>query len=206
MSRPDHLDLTARHDWSPAAMPGANAPLDAVPLGSATAPFSMLGRFPQGFERREPGGYLATEEFVVLTGSLWLDGRRVEAGTLVHLGSGRLREELRASEACEVLVWFDGPPDFVPAADLEADPSAALVVADLGAGDLPLRTPVATWSRGVAEDWPARADGFSARGWAAAGAAWRWSDQEVVTWRTVPDVPPGEPAFAHPAPVDGDSA
>ncbi|WP_165821301.1 hypothetical protein [Nocardioides gansuensis] len=210
MARAEQLDLSRPPErWRPAAMPGASHDLSTIPLASVSAPFSVLGRFPVGFVRSTPGGYLVAEEFVVLSGALWLDGRRLGPGMLVHVGAGRLREELRTPDGCLALVWFDGPPHFVPAAELPTVPDAPCHVVDLAdlrddrladapggtATEAPLLvTSVSRWTRGAAAQWPARADGFDARRWAAGASAWQGTAEDLVIWRAAASAPAPEGA------------
>ncbi|MFD1825481.1 hypothetical protein [Mumia zhuanghuii] len=184
MPRPASTSLTReRPSWRPVPMPGANGPIDAVALAGASAPFALRGRFPAGFARTAEGGYAAAEEFVVLSGGLVLDGIEIGAGSLVHVGARRLRRELVAPRACEVLVWFGGAPDFVHAERFDADPDAGLDIWTL-AEALPVRTPVAQWSAGSVSRWPAGSDGFDRRWWSSSREQWPGGSADEVVWRT----------------------
>jgi hypothetical protein len=120
MPRPARLDLrTSRPALRPVPMPGANLPIELVPLRSAGEAFTMLGRFPAGFERPGPGGYLAAEEFLVLDGDLELEDVVVGRGDLCAVPARWERTVMRSPGGCTVLAWFSGPADYRPAAELD---------------------------------------------------------------------------------------
>lgn len=188
MSRRAQVHLRAADQpWRDGPMPGAGSPIQMVLLESSTAPFAILGRFPAGFDRSVPGGYDAAEEFVVLAGEVVLDDElAIGAGTLAHIGAGRLRRSLRAPEGALVLAWFAGDPLFRAEERLVVAPEAIQEVHDLAGcrPGLSIRTPESEWSAGLARDWPARADGFDDRFWASSAGAWRGGSDDSVLWRT----------------------
>jgi len=145
--RPTELDLTADHELRPAPMPGANLPLDLVRLDSPADRFSILGRFPAGFERTVPGGYAAAEEFLVLDGELELEGRLLGRGDLTVVPAGYPRTGMRSERGCLVLAWFGGLPDFRPHDELPACDARVTTVRVDGDDELP-ESPVASWARG----------------------------------------------------------
>lgn len=113
MSRPTSLDLTAvDHPWRTVPMPGSNGSIDLVPLASAAGAFTILGRFPAGFERLTPGGYVCAEEFLVLDGALELEGTTYTRGDLTLVPAHLLRTEMRSPRGCLLLAWFGGPAEF----------------------------------------------------------------------------------------------
>ncbi len=107
-------------------MPGANYPLDLVRLQSVGDTLAILGRFRPGFERPVAGGYAVAEEFVVLEGTLELEGGIVDQGTLCFIPAHHVRAPMRSPQGCTVLAWFSGPPQFHNAKDL-AEPEIASV-------------------------------------------------------------------------------
>ncbi|GAA0715588.1 hypothetical protein Drose_23750 [Dactylosporangium roseum] len=148
MTRITHADLTrGDHRWREAPMPGANRGIELVRLDSTGDTFAILGRFPAGFERVRPGGYLAGEEFIVLTGFLDLEGVRRHPGDLTYVPPRFLRTDMRAPEGCTVLAWFGGPAVFRPAEQLDGavmDGIVTVSVKGAAAGPL-LSTPGADW-------------------------------------------------------------
>jgi len=135
VSLPTDLDLTVPQDWRPAPMPGANLPLDLVRLASPRDRFTIHGRFPGGFERLVPGGYVAAEEFLVLEGELELADVVYRRGDLTVIPAAYPRAGMRSSEGCRVLAWFGGLPEFLPADRLPPSEGAVVSVAIDAAGD-----------------------------------------------------------------------
>jgi hypothetical protein len=130
-------------------MDGANAGLDIVPLESAPGTLSMLARFPAGFARLAPGGYAATEEFLVIDGALDFEGVRHARGSLVHVPAAFLRTSLVSPDGRTVLAWWGGPAEFL-SVDRLRDPVQegliALEVASAGPGTI-LSAGLVTWTR-----------------------------------------------------------
>ncbi|MCB1004715.1 MAG: hypothetical protein KDB35_11085 [Acidimicrobiales bacterium] len=141
------LHLDGDHDWRAVPMPGADHDLEVVRLASPRGRFSILGRFPAGFERAEPGGYLAAEEFLVLDGELELEDLVLRRGDLTVVPGGYARRGMRSPQGCLVLAWFGGLPDFLPA-DALPPCSTPIVTVRVDAGDALPASPVALWSRG----------------------------------------------------------
>lgn len=141
-------------------MPGANLGIDLVRLSSAAGAFTMLGRFPPGFERPGPGGYRAAEEFLVLDGALELEGIVVDRGALCTIPAQWVRTVMRSPRGCTVLAWFSGPPDYRPPGELAARSGQGLRVVRPfdGASTAPLlRTPEARFE--IADAVPDSAGG-----------------------------------------------
>lgn len=119
MSRVTELDLTSTEQpWREVPMPGANLGLELVPLASAGETFTILGRFPAGFDRPTPGGYFGAEEFLVLDGYLEIEGQRYVRGDLTYIPASFLRTTMQAPEGCTVLAWFGGAAIFRTADEL----------------------------------------------------------------------------------------
>lgn len=157
-------------------MPGANLGLSLVPLDSDPPTFAILGRFPKGFVRVSPGGYLAAEEFVVLDGYLEIEGARYRSGALVHIPARFLRTEMRAPHGCTVLAWFGGDaefrtPDYLTPPATSAVSSVDLKVAPTG---VVMETEEARWTLIEDGTWPNGAEGFDidAIGWARTEEDW----------------------------------
>ncbi len=175
MPRPEALALDADLAWRRVPMPGAELGLDLVPLAADGEAFTIVGRFPAGFARLAPGGYLAAEDFVVLDGHLEIEGVRYGPGTLTHVPARYLRSRMLAPQGCTVLAWFGGPAIFREPDELAPGSAEPIRSWDLGAladGE-ELRTADATWRR-AGGDWPAGAEGFdlAGTGWAREAARW----------------------------------
>ncbi|GAA1746242.1 cupin domain-containing protein [Aeromicrobium alkaliterrae] len=152
MPRPTELDLTDldAQAWRSVPMPGSNGGIELVPLAAPEGHFSILGRFPAGFERLTPGGYHASEEVLVLDGELLLEGGTYRRGDLVVVPAEYLRTDMRSPQGCVVLAWFAGPADFLAAEDLEACTDVITSVQVDGASGALVGSGVAEWSVGEA--------------------------------------------------------
>lgn len=152
MSRATDLDLTVSDQpWREVPMPGANLGLELVPLASSGETFTILGRFPAGFDRPTPGGYFGAEEFLVLDGHLEIQGQRYVRGDLTFIPANFLRTTMQAPEGCTVLAWFGGPAIFRTADELGDDAvteGITSVSLDALLGEDFLVTSEARWSLG----------------------------------------------------------
>jgi len=114
------LTLTREdHQYTSVPMPGANASLSMLRLGSARGAFTLHGHFPAGFDRTVPGGYHVSEEFLLLEGELEFDGRMLRPGDLTYVPAHYLRTRMASKTGCAVLAWFGGPAVFVPAGEFD---------------------------------------------------------------------------------------
>ncbi len=150
MPRPSELDLTDLHAqaWRAVPMPGSNGGIELVPLAAPEGHFSILGRFPAGFERLTPGGYHASEEVLVLDGELLLEGGTYRRGDLVVVPAEYLRTDMRSPEGCVVLAWFAGAAEFLAADQLGACTDVITSVQVSGASGSLVGSGVAEWSVG----------------------------------------------------------
>ncbi|WP_122816853.1 hypothetical protein [Nocardioides pantholopis] len=177
MPRPQSLDLRAADlSWRTVPMPGANLGLDLVPLASTGETFAILGRFPVGFVRDEPGGYLAAEDFVVLAGHLELEGERYGAGRLTSVPARHLRTRMAAPQGCTVLAWFGGPAVFRDPAEIAPhsdEPIRSWDLAALGEDEV-VSTADASWRRCRTAHWRVGVDGFdlAGTGWSRSPELW----------------------------------
>lgn len=72
---------------------------------------TLLVRFPAGWARPETGSYEASEEVLILSGTLTMSGRTYEPGEWAFLPPGWLREGTWAKDGEVIaLARFDGPP------------------------------------------------------------------------------------------------
>ena len=161
MTRPVDVDLTAEHEqWRDIPMPGANLPLTMVRLESADDELTLYARFPAGFERPVAGGYVVSEEFLVLDGTLVLDGFAHQRGDLVFVPAHQLRTGMHSPQECTVLAWFGGLAHFVEAAELSnstAGGTRTVSVLDVEPGAV-LETGVSRWVAHRGEGADPRAD------------------------------------------------
>lgn len=152
MPRPTELDLTDldAQAWRSVPMPGSNGGIELVPLAAPEGHFSILGRFPAGFERLTPGGYHASEEVLVLDGELLLEGATYRRGDLAVVPAELVRTDMRSPQGCVVLAWFAGPADFRPADDLGTCTDVVTAVRVPGDGPRLASSEVAEWTVGDA--------------------------------------------------------
>jgi hypothetical protein len=153
VSRPTEIDLTSTlQAWRTVPMPGANDGIELVPLASAPDRFTILGRFPAGFERLTPGGYRCSEEFLVLDGELEFEGTTCTRGDLTVVPTHLVRTAMRTTAGCLVLAWFGGPAIFRRPDELdEPDGEIVSVRAIERSSTLP-RSAVGSWARGPVTD------------------------------------------------------
>ncbi len=95
-------------------MPGATAVemglLPKLPDGG----FRAFVRFPKGWSRPDVGHYAVPEEFVVLEGSLSLNGERWHPGSHAWIPAFQRRQGLGSANGCLVFAWFGGTPRWIP--------------------------------------------------------------------------------------------
>lgn len=101
----------ARHRWESAPMPGASGPAEMARLPDLPdGGFRAFVRFPPGWERHANGHYEAAEEFLVLLGSLTLEGREYGPGAYGWIATHRTRRAMSSVPGCLVYAWFGGMP------------------------------------------------------------------------------------------------
>ncbi|MFS3126864.1 cupin domain-containing protein [Nocardioides sp. Bht2] len=186
MARPEAVHL---HDgdlrWRSVPMPGANRGIDVVPLASAQGRTTMVARFPAGFERATPGGYLAAEEVVLLDGFLELEGVRYGAGSWLHIPAGFRRTEMRSADGATALAWFGGAVDFLTPEELPevVDPITSRDLGSLAVG-ASWQTPESTWRLGTAADRGQDEEYLDVQGAGWARAATVVADSDRLLFRT----------------------
>lgn len=154
MSAPDMLNLRADQSWRSVPMPGANLPFDLVRLASPRDRFTILGRFPAGFDRSEPGGYTSSEEVLVLDGDLTIEGVTYGRGDLAVVPAMYLRRSMSSVAGCRVLAWFGGPALFQPPDELEPTDDVIMSLPALEVAGPLLDSPVGAWGVGAAPEGP----------------------------------------------------
>lgn len=100
--------------WREAPMPAATpiemALLPKLPDGG----FRAFVRFPKRWSRPDVGHYAVAEEFVVLDGSLSLNGRTWNTGAHAWIPAFARRHDLGSQAGCLVFAWFGGTPRWIP--------------------------------------------------------------------------------------------
>lgn len=76
-------------------------------------------RFPKGWERSSPGSYLSAEEFIVLEGSLEMNGRGFQANDWVYVPDRVTRRNTASPDGALTLASFLGPSRWTAVKDAE---------------------------------------------------------------------------------------
>lgn len=109
--------------WREAPMPGAApvqmALLPKLPDGG----FRAFVRFPEGWSRDDVGHYAVAEEFLVLDGTLSLNGETWSKGAHTWVPAYQRRRDLASATGCLVFAWFGATPRWIPG-EPEQPPSA----------------------------------------------------------------------------------
>jgi hypothetical protein len=71
-------------------------------------------RFPKGWSRPDVGHYAIPEEFVVLDGTLSLNGETWPRGAHAWIPAFQRRHGLGSASGCLVFAWFGGTPRWIP--------------------------------------------------------------------------------------------
>jgi hypothetical protein len=95
-------------------MPGASPVQMALLPKLDDGGFRAFVRFPMGWSRPDVGHYAVAEEFVVLEGSLTLNGKTWNAGAHVWVPAFERRHDLGSPTGCLVFAWFSGTPRWIP--------------------------------------------------------------------------------------------
>jgi hypothetical protein len=182
MSSPTSLDLTTvDHPWRATPMPGSNGDIELVRLASTDRAFTILGRFAPGFERSTPGGYLCSEELLMLDGELELEGRTYVRGDLAVVPAGFVRTSMRSPRGCRLLAWFGGAAIFREPSELGAPPARGIEsVATHGASGPLLSSSVGSWSTELPSEGTVDVVGPGLRWWRRGEAREIPADAELV--------------------------
>jgi|SRR5690242_10927332 hypothetical protein len=100
--------------WREAPMPGATPVQMALLPKLGDGGFRAFVRFPKGWSRPDVGHYAVAEEFVVLEGTLALNGRTWSAGRCAWIPAFERRHDLGSTTGCLVFAWFGGTPRWIP--------------------------------------------------------------------------------------------
>jgi hypothetical protein len=97
--------------WEPFAIPGGTEPVSLVRLRSEpdTRAFTVLVRFPSGWERPTGGHYEAAEDVVFLSGTLEINDEVYREGDWAYLPAGFPRRTSRAHTDVLCVARFSGP-------------------------------------------------------------------------------------------------
>lgn len=120
-------------------------PLEVHPLRRDDNTSVLFVRFPAGWTRRGPAICAAAEEFVVLDGSIEVNGSLLGPGSVAHVPAGAVRATTTSAAGCTAVAWFLGPLRWDAAPAAEASPLLTWHPWD-GPGGGEWSTPVATWS------------------------------------------------------------
>lgn len=106
---------------------------------------TVLMRYPPGWSREGPEHILADEEFYVLEGELWMDGRAYRADHYAFLPAGWTRQSMRSPTGCVLLAFYDREPVLEPGEGDGAAERSARAIPQLDAAamawDLSLNDP-----------------------------------------------------------------
>ena len=101
-------------------MPGATPVQMALLPKLDDGGFRAFVRFPRGWARPDVGHYAVPEEFVVLEGSLSLNGKTWHAGAHAWIPAFERRHDLGSPSGCLVFAWFGGTPRWIPGEPTQA--------------------------------------------------------------------------------------
>jgi hypothetical protein len=120
---------TLRSDWRDSVIDDATPPVQVrrfhVDLSSKA--FTVLVRFPAGWERRHAGHYLVDEEVLFLEGSFEMSGVQYSAGSYAYFPAGYLREASRSTGGALALAWFSGRQGWSRGPSLDLVPAGVVV-------------------------------------------------------------------------------
>lgn len=161
-------------------------PLEVHPIRADGRTSVLLARFRAGWVRHRPVRCTAAEEFIVLDGTIEVNGSVLGPGSVAHVPAGAARTTTTSVEGCTAMAWFVGHLRWEdvedPSAPGRPDPGRSnpepLLAWHPGEGDgVEWATPLATWSVLVGEiDEPAPAHGDTV-------------DLDPSVWATLPDAP-----------------
>ena len=101
----------AELDRKAAPMPGSSGPVELARLPALDEPeFRAFVRFPARWSRPATGHYAVSEEFLVLTGDLKLNGQTWQTGGFARIPAGHMRSGSCSAAGCLAFVWFGGVP------------------------------------------------------------------------------------------------
>ena len=101
--------------WVDVPIPGGTVPASMAVLRDEpiTRARTVLVRFPTGWAREEAGHYLADESFVVLDGTLNMNGETYEPRSCVFVPAGAQRFATRSPQEVLAFAHFSGPARWV---------------------------------------------------------------------------------------------
>ena len=132
------IELQTFDDLSEATIPDGIPPvrLTRLKIDSTTGASTSLVVFPPGWRRDVTGSYAASEDFLVIAGSLNVSGIRLGAGDLGGIPAGALRWSSFTEEPTRTLAWFSGAGNWAPSSeDTATRPTWRLASRHLGSAD-----------------------------------------------------------------------
>ncbi len=116
-------------DWRDAVIDDATPPvqLRRFHVDPTSKAFTVLVRFPAGWQRPHAGHYLVDEEVLFLEGSFEMSGIRYTAGSYAYLPAGYLRDASRSIDGALSLAWFSGRQVWSRRPSLDVVPPAIVV-------------------------------------------------------------------------------
>jgi hypothetical protein len=131
--------LDAPLDWRPFDIPGGSAPVEIVRLHNAQPTLAV--RFPPGWERYQTGSYAASEEFIVVDGSIEMNEEIYAPGSWAFVPAGATRRGTSAPAGALTLARFTGDARWTPGvgADLPSIVSGRIDASPDGSEAWPLR-------------------------------------------------------------------
>jgi hypothetical protein len=116
-------------DWRDSVIDDSTPPVQVrrFHVDMTTKAFTVLVRFPAGWERPQAGHYLVDEEVLFLEGSFEMTGVRYTADSYAYFPVGYLRQESRSIGGALALAWFSGRQGWSRGPSADHVPAAALV-------------------------------------------------------------------------------
>jgi hypothetical protein len=115
--------------WPEAVIPDALPPVrvQRLHIDPVTKAFTVLVRFPGGWQRPHAGHYLVDEEVIFLQGSFEMSGIHYTAGSYGYFPAGYLRDGSASPGGALALAWFSGRQQWVRGPDVRAVPAPITV-------------------------------------------------------------------------------
>jgi hypothetical protein len=123
-------------------IPDSHPPVGSVRLHSGESGwFSAVVRFPRGWLRDVKGAYAAAEEFVLLDGTLEMNGLRHAPGSAVRVPQHGVRWRTESPDGALALAWFSGSATWERVSADAGDQTTVVRWDEVGDEPSPLATP-----------------------------------------------------------------
>lgn len=134
------VDLDGDLQWLDYEIPNSSTPVAVAILREGPSRARTLAvRFPKDWERPSAGWYSAAEEFVVLAGTLEMNGEIYKAGDYSYVPAGTTRVGSLARSETLTVARFDGPARWNPGSAGDTD---SLLRRELSAGSDAVASPL----------------------------------------------------------------